>query len=81
VGLASIDLVIITQDLNRIRIYCRSGLTPGAIGFESVIAGLFNEVLGKDAPGRITGAKEQYLLLWVCHGDPFFHIRLAEYKL
>jgi hypothetical protein len=76
-----INLVLISQHLKRKRIDRSCRLTAGAISFESVVAGLLREVLGKDAPGRITRAKKENLLLCVCHSAILtIHICLGEYN-
>ena len=43
------------------------GLTAGTVSLETVRTYFLGEILGKNAPSRITGAEKQYLLLLVGH--------------
>ena len=57
-GLACVDLVIISQDPDRVRIYCRLGLAADTVGFKTIAANFVRQVFGKDAPCGITGTEK-----------------------
>src|SRR5918993_1847172 len=57
-GIGWIDLVLLSQHLKRQRIDDSCRLASGAVGLEPILTDLFSQVLGKNTPGGIAGAKK-----------------------
>ena len=66
-GLACVDLVIISQDPDRVRIYCRLGLAAGAVGMKAPMPQFVQDRLGDDGAGRVAGAEKQHIEWTLAH--------------